>query len=555
MRTIDELITLLLRRRGIEGGKEQAEYLSPRPQRTWDPFLLPDMKEGTELILRTIDAGGSICLYGDYDADGVTSIAVLYTVLRTMTEPERLSWYIPSRFDEGYGLHRGAIEKIHAAGTDLLVTVDCGSSARAEADYARELGMEILITDHHSVSSDTSPACLFIDPKRPDSRYPFDGLAGCGVAYKLAQALQRTRGLPHELLARILDLVAIGTIGDIVPLVDENRTIVKYGLRELNSGRRESLRRFCERISLTPGRIGSEQVAFAIVPHLNAAGRMASGENALRLLLAEDRNEIMLQTEVLRGCNQKRRELQQETFEKCLALQREQCPHSLFPVIDADDVHEGVIGIVAGGLKDRLHRPVLVLTPTGEALKGSGRSIDGLNLYQLLKPHESLFTAFGGHSGACGLTMPRENLNRLRRALDEDMQRVDPALLQHRPHAELDLAAGEASCELAEALEALAPFGKDNPQPVFRFRDMIPCDVQTMGKENNHLRFTGRGESGELQCVLFRRAAEFLGGLRQGQPLDVYGTLSVDSWNGRRRVQVIVEDLVRKRAARATEVV
>jgi single-stranded-DNA-specific exonuclease len=540
MTKIDPIVWTIMKKRGISTREDAIEFLSPKPKRTYDPFLLKDMEEGVQLILDTVNEGGRICVYGDYDTDGITSTCVMMTILSQLSD--KVTYYIPSRFEEGYGLNKEAIAEIREQGTDLMITVDCGSSSRDEVEFAKEIGLRVLVTDHHSID-DVQADCLLINPKQRECNYPFDGLAGCGVAYKVAQALQRRADLPKSVIARLLDIVAIGTIGDIVPLVDENRTIVKYGLRELNSGNRLSLKKFCEGVSLKPGSIGSAEVTFIIVPHLNAAGRMKSADYGVKLLLSEDKNEIMLLTEMLKGYNNKRKEIQQETYEMCLELMKEQCAGSLFPVIEAEEAHEGITGIVAGKIKDREKKPVIIVTPSDGMLKGTGRCIENLNLYDIMKKHAELFIRFGGHAGACGFTMEPKNLDKLRKCLHEDLAKMDPALLEPPADFDLDINAGNAGVPLAEQLEILAPFGNCNRRPVFRFRGLHPDDVRLMGNNNQHLRFRGSDASGSVNCVLFGRAGDFAAALQSGSPVNVYGELSINEWNGSRNLQVLVREM------------
>lgn len=538
---IHSIIQELLRKRGYTARDDVAEFLSSKPQKTYEPFLLKGMKEGVSIILETIKKKGRICIYGDYDADGVTSVCIMMTVLRQFTE--RVSYYIPSRFQEGYGLNCDAIRAIHEKGAELLLTVDCGSVSFDEVEYAKSLGMEVLVTDHHSIH-ERQADCTIINPKQADCPYPFDGLAGCGVAYKIAQALQRTVSFPKEVIFRILDLVTIGTIGDIVPLVDENRTIVKYGLREIHLGKRLSLRLFLKGISLTPELIRADQIAFGVVPHLNAAGRMDRADTGVKLLLSEDRNEIMLLTEILKGYNHKRKELQQQTYELCLHLMQEQCADSLLPVIEAGaGAHEGITGIVAGKLKDKTGKPVIIVTPSGDYLKGTGRSIDTLNLYDIMKQHEDLFLRFGGHQGACGFLMETAKLPALRQSLNEEMEQVNEQLRHPAPYYDMDLGIGQVTMALAEALERLAPFGKSNPRPIFRIHADTAEQISLMGEHGMHLRFTAASGGSTLPCVLFGRAQDFIQQIRSGHPMELYCQLLVNEWNGVRSVQARVMDI------------
>lgn len=284
---ISPTILKLLNNRGIADEEEIAEFLSDRPQKTYDPSLLDDIETGVDLILSEIEKGSSICIYGDYDADGITSTSLMLSILGHLMPKERLDYYIPSRFEEGYGLNMEAVKHIAESGAGMIITVDCGSVSSEEVKYAQELGLKIVVTDHHNIT-DRMADCLLINPKKPKNAYPFRDLSGCGTAFKVAQVIQKKAGLPKSVLTEVLDLVAIGTIGDIMPLVDENRTMVKFGIKMINTGRRPGLRKLIEGAGLKVGNINSENVGFVIVPHLNASGRIEDASQAVRLLTAEE---------------------------------------------------------------------------------------------------------------------------------------------------------------------------------------------------------------------------------------------------------------------------
>ena len=491
---LNETIIRLLNNRGIISEEDIAEFLSDKPQKTYDPSLLDDISAGVDLILSEIRKGTKICIYGDYDADGITSTSLMLSVLGHLMPKERLDYYIPSRFEEGYGLNMEAVKHIAESGAGMIITVDCGSVSSEEVAYARELGMKIVVTDHHNIT-DKMADCPLINPKKPGNSYPFRELSGCGVAFKTAQVIQQRAGLPKSVLTEVLDLVAIGTIGDIMPLTDENRTMVKFGLKMINMGRRPGLRKLIEGAGLKTGAITSENVGFVIVPHLNASGRIEDASQAVRLLTAEEGySGIEEIVEDLLHKNRERKRLQAEAYKSCTAgLDRSNLQD--FLLIESKDAHEGIAGIACGRIKDTYYRPSAILTPTGshgELLKGTGRSIDGVNLYQLLKKHEDLFEKFGGHGAACGFTMKKENLEPLREGLLADMAELaasDPELFVRKYPVDMKLGMGEINIAFAEQLELLAPFGNGNPKPLFEIENVTMEDVRFMGNENQHVRF------------------------------------------------------------------
>lgn len=552
MNQINPIIIKLLRKRGITEETDIREFLSEKPQITYDPFLLADMEAGVDFILSGIRNGDKICIYGDYDADGITSVSLLRQVLAELTDPSKLSYYIPSRFEEGYGLNREAISAIQQSGASRIITVDCGSVSYEEVEYAKEIGMKIMVTDHHSIT-DRRADCILINPKRPDCRYPYKQLAGVGVAFKLAQALQQRTGLPKSVLTGVLDLVAVGTIGDIVALTGENRTMVKYGMRVVNAGVRPGLTQLIRGIGLTPGQVRPEKVAFAIVPHLNASGRIKDARTAAELMMATEPQILREGTETLIQNNRLRKELQEAACDECermIASGAAGAGQDPLILLLLPDAHEGITGIAAGRVKDAHHRPTILVTPSGEdgsLLKGTGRSIETVDLYQLLKSCEDLFLKFGGHAGACGFSMKKEHFEELGQRLNaclSDMLSENPSLLERRSAVELELRAGDITEELADQLERMQPFGHQNPRPVFAIPRVRVRNIVRMGGEGQHLRLTAEDASGGcVQCVLFQRAEEVLPMIQGEQTLRFSGTVEEQIWNGRKRVQMILSEI------------
>ncbi len=558
MNEINPIIIELLRKRGITDEADIQEYLSEKPQKTYNPFLLADMEAGVDLILSKIKDGEQICIYGDYDADGITAVSLLYQVLSELTE--KLSYYIPSRFDEGYGLNTDAIQTIKKSGAGLIITVDCGSVSYEEVEYAKDIGIEMIVTDHHSITNRRAD-CILINPKRPDCPYPFKHLAGVGVAFKLAQALQQKSGLPKSVLTRVLDLVALGTIGDVVPLTNENRTMVKFGIRVVQSAMRPGLKRLLQCISLAPEKVSSENIAFAVVPHLNAAGRMKNAGVAAELLLSQNQEEIEQCVQTLIDSNRTRKTVQEQTYRQCIEVLENERRKKVDTLKDADksaenaillylpSAHEGITGIVAGKIREKYGRPTLIVTPSGESdtiLKGTGRSVEKVNLYELLKNCEDLFLKFGGHAGACGFLMEKENLPVLRQRIEgklTEMFEEDKTLFDLEQHIDMELSLSMITEEFAELIGLLEPFGSENPKPLFRVANTKASFVSRMGTEQQHARFTAEDGSGRIQCVLFHKAAEYMDLLLSGRRFNAVGTVEMQYWNGNRRIQMILSNI------------
>lgn len=552
---INPIITELLNKRGICSEEDIEEFLSDKPQKTYDPFLLLNMEAGVDLIMSAIKGNKHICIYGDYDADGITATSLMMQVLSEATD--NLSYYIPSRFDEGYGLNKDAIKAIKESGAGMIITVDCGSVSADEVEYAKELGLDILITDHHTIT-DTVADCLLINPKQKNCPYPFKELAGVGVAFKLAKALETKGVVSHQVLGKVLDLVAIGTIGDIVPLLDENRTLAKYGLRALNISNRIGLNALIRGVSLHKGSIKSEEIAFGIVPHLNAAGRMEDASFAVKLMCTGDEAKAAAGVSKLVSCNSERKRVQEETYKACMkqiedeervlqAAETGKAKQSCY-VIFAGDAHEGITGIVAGKIKDYYNRPTIVVTPSGEYYKGTGRSIEGINIYDLLKKYEEYFIKFGGHAAACGFLMKKENFEDLKRGLNHDVAEIlaqNPILACKDFSGEIKTSISGINLDLLEQIERMAPFGCKNKRPTFVFENVFVEDLRLMGEDGSHAGFAIRDNEGDrLRCVLFRKAAEYNEVLRAGKAVSVMGAVECREWKGNKNIQLIVEGIL-----------
>lgn len=536
----------LLHKRGIETEEDIQEFLSDSPQKSYDPFLLLNMREGVDLILSAVNENKKICIYGDYDADGVTSTVILTEVLSHLTD--NLMHYIPSRFGEGYGLNKPALKKIREEGAELLITVDTGTAAPEEVLYARELGMDVVITDHHTVPENPAPGIL-INPHQKTCPYPFSDLAGCGVAFKLAQALISAAGLPKRILTRTLDLVAIGTVADIVPLKDENRTLVKYGLRVINTGSRRSLQALMDAAHLHGRTVTAEQIAYIIGPHINAAGRVKHAEIAASLFLTEDEDRMRQRASELAECNALRKEQQQEVFEQAMQIVSERLSGDDFLVIDVQGNWEGVAGIAAGKIKELLYKPTVIVTKEANGmLKGTGRCIDGLNLFDLLNEQKEMFTTFGGHAAACGFTLKPEYLDEFRRNLNQRTRAIraeHPEIFVKRIMPDLRLSAQDASLDLVHQMELLEPCGCENEQPMTAVEGRIE-HVSHMGDRGQYLRFqAAMPEFHKLSCIAFHDVRRLEKEIQStaGQPAEIVGRLQDDEWQGNHQLKMVVEDI------------
>lgn len=535
-----------MKNRGITGPEEIREYISRKPQTAYDPFLMKGMDEAVSRIFQAVDNKEKIVVYGDYDTDGVTSTALLMRAIGTYTS--NLSYYIPSRLDEGYGLHKESISRIKEEGADLLVSVDCGATAAEEVEFAHSISLDTVITDHHNVGEKKAPG-IVVDPRDKDSGYPFAGLAGVGVAYKLALALSAERPLPPGMKLSLLELVAIGTIGDIMPLTDENRTIVKYGLNVINSGRCcLGIMRLIEMAGLDYKTITATGMAFGIIPRINSAGRLGDASVSVKMLLSENEDSAEVYCSRLMELNDRRRNLQDKAYEVCRPEAEHQLEDGDFLLIEARGVHEGILGIVAGKIKEEMHRPVVIVTPGGEdgLWKGTGRSVEGVNLFEMLNKYNQRFVHFGGHNAACGFTIEESEIAQLRKDLQRDMAQVcreNPAVFDEPVFVDEYIGIEEADLDLAEGLKLFEPCGKDNEMPVFGFSNVRIEDWKFLKNGRKYARFSVVAGRDRITGLLFHDAEEALSLAESGEPLDVYGKLEINNWRNISSVQMIVDGI------------
>lgn len=540
-------IVKILYSRGICTKEDMEEFLSDAPVKTYNPFLMKGMTEAVEKIMEHVNRGSRICIYGDYDVDGVTAICLLFEFLKNLTD--NLAWYVPARQGEGYGINKTAIKKIVEDGTGLMISVDCGISSHDEIEYAKELGMEVIVTDHHT-PGEKIPECIILNPKQSGCEYPFKELCGCGVAYKLIQALQRKNRLEKKTINRCLDLVVTATVADIVPLLDENRTFVKYGLKELNKRRRTGLRSLIKAIGLEEKIISSTDIAFQIGPHINAGGRVDTAETSLRLLLEQSASEAEALADKMVYNNNLRKNYQNEGIEKAKRFIESRRKSNLI-LVSGQDIHEGVAGIVAGKLKDEYGRPALIVTENKEmgVLKGTGRSIDSINLYDFLDTQRDSFLTFGGHKAACGFSISMDSLENFRAGLENELEKMikeDPGLLDEVMELDGVLDLADADNDFGWMLKKLEPFGQKNQNPVFMIKNVTIEDMHFVGKEREHCKFFVRDDRGNaMECIMFNAESRFRGMDFVGKKFDFAGKVNMNYRAGEYNIQFIPKDFRR----------
>ncbi len=540
---VDHITARLLVCRGIAGADEARQFLEHDLGGLVDPFRMRDMRRAVEVVESALGSGRRIRVYGDYDVDGVCATVLLVRALRGLGG--EVDWYVPHRVDEGYGLNEEAVRQASADGVGLLITVDCGTTAVAEVRLARELGVEVVVTDHHRPEEEL-PAAPVLNPWRGNCEYPFKDLAGVGVAFKLVSALARARDLPEGAELRFLDLVCLGTVGDVVPLLGENRLLVQHGLQQLPTTRKLGLAALMSAARLGGGKVlNARHVAFGLAPRINAAGRMEHARAAVRLLLTKDREEARELAAALSEQNQRRRQEEQQTLAEAqeMVAGEVDLAREKVIVLSSERWHPGVIGIVASRLVERHQRPVLLIAVSDEMGKGSGRSVAALNLWEALRDCAEVLTRYGGHHYAAGFGMPAAQIPELRRRMNElaDVQLTMEQLVRH---IEID---GETTVEeLSPAavgeLNRLAPFGMGNPAPMLMTRELRVEEAKRVG-DGSHLSLRLATEQGAGVGAIWFGRGELQERLPQGTEVDVCYRPKIDEWRGSVRVQLQVEDV------------
>ncbi len=541
---VPDVVLKIIESRGI-GEEEYEEFFSPKPQLAYDPFLFANMREGVDLLLKAVDEHKRIVIYGDYDVDGITSTALLMKVIGCLTD--NITYYIPSRLDEGYGLHRESIDRIIEDGGEFIVTVDCGSTSADETSYAHKKGLETLVTDHHNMSKDRAEG-IIINPRLPEDEYPFKGLAGVGVAYKLALAIARERNIPGSLMAEMLELATIGTIADIMPMRDENRTLVKCGLRSIHLGcRNKGLRELIDKSSLDYRTLKAADISFGIAPKINASGRMGDASIGVRLFISDDDKEIRECCDKLTEANRERRRLQDDAYERGSESLDKELKKGDFVIVEINDSHEGVLGIVAGKLREKINRPVVVISRNEDTYKGTGRSIPGVDLFSMLDKYRDRFISFGGHSAACGFTIKAEDMDGLRDALNEDLRKAtdeDKELLTLRHDCDAEIQSDDVDMDLADALTLLEPCGKDNEVPVFLIRNAAVTGWRFLKDDDKMARFSLlTKDDRRIDAVMFRNASEAYKAINEGD-VDILCNIEINTWRDERKAQAVVKEVL-----------
>lgn len=527
----------LLASRGLVGETRDV-FLSPDYDMRHDPFLLPDMQKAVDRLVLARERQDHITIYGDYDIDGLTATTVLLDAFDSFGF-RYVDAFIPNRFVEGYGLTVDAVEKIAETGTKLIVTVDCGSLSEKEIIRANELGMEVIVTDHHNVAPVQPPAVAVINPKRPDHEYPFIDLAGVGVAFKLVQALQtRIDGLPIGQEKWLLDLVALGTVCDVVTLVDENRANVYWGLKVLSKTRRPGLKALMAVAGVEPAKVNARSLGFGLGPRMNAAGRLETAQHSLDMLRAEDSMLALEKAQQLDTLNTSRRSDQDKIF-KAAILQAETYKDDPVLVVSHPDWNHGIIGIVAAKLLEKYKKPTYVLQEIGEESKGSARSYGDFSAADAIRASDDIITKGGGHKLAAGVTLPTKSIAAFRARVNEFYRTQNlfnqAALLLPKEDVVLRRLADVDEALLGQ-VELLEPFGNGNPEPILKAPGLLVLSTRRMGADAQHIKLELRDESKtSMQFLAFNAPEHFF--VEPGEYVSVWFQPGVNEWQGRRSIE------------------
>ncbi len=541
---ISEILASLLVERNVKTFPEAKQFFRPSLESLHDPFLMDNMEEATTRLIEALTENQLICIYGDYDVDGTCATSVLYLFLKELDA--NVEYYIPKRLEEGYGLSKAAIDQVREKGTSLLITVDCGITAIEETEYANQLGMDVIICDHHQPKDELPNALAVLDPLKPNCNYPFKYLSGAGVAFKLAQGACERIG-KRDLPLQYLDLVALAGAADIVPLVDENRLLVAEGLNMINNNPRPAMEALIEVSHLQPGQLNSGQVVFTIAPRINAVGRMGDAERAVELLITDDKNEALKLARILETENYERRKIDVDTFESAIEMVENTIDkkNDLSIVLHYDDWHPGVIGIVASRLVEKYYRPTVLLTTIDGVAKGSARSISNFNIYEALEKCEDVLLHFGGHRAAAGVAVEVDKVEEFKEKFNNIVRESlaeDDLLPEIRIDSKLKFS--EITPKFLKVLEQFSPFGPGNMRPVFLSEDVqisnMPRIVGT-----NHLLLSLKQEGSEriFDCIGFNMGEFCDPIINNNSKLDVVFTIDRTVRDGRVFPQFRLKDI------------
>ena len=537
---VSELVATLLAQRGIETFEEAKQFFRPQLSDLYNPFLMKDMDKAVERLHRAISSNEKILVYGDYDVDGTTAVSLMYLFLKEKCQ--YVEYYIPDRYDEGYGVSYKGIDYAKSNGFSLIVCLDCGIKAVEKVAYAKNKDVDFIICDHHRPGDTLPLAVAVLDPKRSDCDYPFKELCGCGVGFKLAQAYHQQYNLPFEDLVPLLDLVVVSIAADIVPMIDENRVLSFYGLQQLNASPRIGLKALMD-VANRKDTFTISDVVFGLAPRINAAGRIEHGNKAVELLVQQDFSIAKEKADYIDNHNFTRKELDKSITQEALAMI---IPGANSTVVCSEKWHKGVVGIVASRLIETHYRPTIVLTESNGKLTGSARSVSGFDVYNAIDACSDLLEQFGGHKYAAGLTLKKENLTAFIQRFEEVVSTTITAEMQiPKINIDLEMPMEDITMKTYRIIEQMAPFGPSNSRPVFMTKGVIDNGAgRLIGPDKNHLKLaiTDTDNSKTLDGIGFSMS-DYFSTIKDKQPFDVCYVLDLNEWNGTSNLQLRIKHI------------
>jgi single-stranded-DNA-specific exonuclease len=536
------VITQVLAQRHITDFQSAKTFFNPMLQYLHDPFLMIDMDKAVKRTIKALQDGEHIMIYGDYDVDGVTGTSLLYRALEQLGG--KVSFYIPERQKEGYGLSISGIREAAGKDISLIVSVDCGITAIDEVAYANESDIDVIICDHHQPAEHLPDAVAVLDPKRKDSTYPFADLAGCGVAFKFLQGLYERLNVPMHKLVRFLDLVAIGTSADIVPMVDENRIMVKHGLDLINSNPDVGVRALINIAKMKRREITPNTIVFFLAPRINAVGRMGSASHAVHLLISKEASYASRIARHLESENRNRRSIDEHTFLEAQQLVEGQhvdgkLPHGL--VLYKNEWHIGVVGIVASRIAEKYHRPTVLMSIHNGIAKGSARSVPGIDIYSALQNCRELLLEFGGHKYAAGVTIKEENLVSFAECFNENIMAENPMVERAALEINARIRLNDIQSEVMRFLQFMKPFGPANMRPLFLAENISVVGNVSVFSEK-HVKFKVQQDGFTIDAIFFN-GADYLEDIKTGNISNIVFSIEESTWNGTTTVQLRIRDL------------
>ena len=537
---IHPVLCKILSQRGIDNFENAKEFFRPGLSTLHDPWLMKDMDKAVARIISAINSNEKILVFGDYDVDGTTAVACMYQFLKTFHD--HVDYYIPNRYKEGYGVSKMGIDFAKQNDFDLIVSLDCGIKSVELITYARSLGIDFIVCDHHMPDSELPPANAILNPKQKNCNYPYKELCGCGVGFKLITALAEAMNLPAEQVHRFLDLVAVAIAADIVPITGENRVLAYYGLKKANENPNFGIRALSQ-LSGLRGAMHINNLVFIIAPRVNAAGRMDDANKAVRMFVSESYDEALHYAEMLHSDNTDRKEADSSTTQEALALIEENIEwvNSKSTVLYQPHWHKGVVGIVASRVIERYYRPTIILTKSGEYAAGSARSVPGFNLYEAIHACKDHLLGYGGHFAAAGMTLETANIEAFRLRFEEVVaSTINPDLLIPEIVIDAEISFKDITWPFYNILCQMEPFGPENLRPVFITRNVVDTGYSRVLKEQ-HIRFSLRQDSFNFTGIGFNMADRF-GILQAKQPIDIVFKIDEKEWNGEKNLQIRVID-------------